>query len=157
MTRNTKPQYFFQIAKACAGRSTCLRWHVGVTIVDQWGTIVSTGYNGSASNKTDCIDRGYCWRMENNIEHGSHYEKCFAVHAEANAIMQAGKEARGCSMYLTTYDENWNLVYNLPCMMCIRLMLNAGIYELFVEHPVDGFIQLDVSNLYDIIHEPMMI
>jgi len=95
--------------------------------------------------------------MENNIEHGSHYEKCFAVHAEANAIMQAGKEARGCSMYLTTYDENWNLVYNLPCMMCIRLMLNAGIYELFVEHPVDGFIQLDVSNLYDIIHEPMMI
>jgi dCMP deaminase len=133
-TRSNKFLYYFEMAKACARRSTCLRRKVGAVLVDPYGTIVSTGYNGAPSGEMDCLERGFCWRDEHDIGHGEHYEKCHAVHAEANAIIQAGKQARYCTMYIYSEDEN-GVVVNYPCLMCSRLMINAGIKEAMVYNP----------------------
>jgi dCMP deaminase len=157
MVRDSKSEYLFQIAQACARRSTCLRRKVGAILVDQYGVIISTGYNGAPSGMVDCLARGECWRDKNNIPHGEHYEKCFAVHAEANALLQAGKAARGCSLYLTTIDEHGQIVENLPCMMCARLLVNAGIKYVYVNHGGGDYTMYDTNAIYDFIHKDMIV
>jgi len=58
------------------------------------------------------------------------YELCRSTHAEANAIVQAAKHGiaiNGSIMYIT----------GIPCLMCTRLIINAGIKEIvtaFDEH-----------------------
>lgn len=86
--RISKDDYYLGIARAVSMRSTCLRRQYGAVIVKN-DRIVSTGYNGAAIGEPNCCDVGRCWREMNNIPHGERYEECVAVHAEANAIIQA--------------------------------------------------------------------
>lgn len=123
--RISKDEYYLEIAKAVALRSTCLRRKYGAVIVKD-DRIISTGYNGSARGEKNCCDVGYCWREANNIPHGERYEMCVAVHAEDNAISQAGREASGATLYLAGF-ENGNVISASPCMMCARKIMNAGI------------------------------
>ena len=94
MGRISKPEYYLNIAKAVALRSTCIRRKYGAVIVKD-DRIIATGYNGSARGERNCCDTGECWREMNNIPHGERYEECVAVHAEDNAISQAGRETIG--------------------------------------------------------------
>ena len=55
-------QYFMNIAKEIATRSTCDRKHVGAVIVRR-KTILSTGYNGSIKGLDHCDEVGH--KMEN--------------------------------------------------------------------------------------------
>lgn len=123
--RISKDEYYLEIAKAVALRSTCLRRKYGAVIVKD-DRIISTGYNGSARGEKNCCDVGECWREANNIPHGERYEMCVAVHAEDNAISQAGREAAGATLYLAGF-ENGNVISASPCMMCARKIRNAGI------------------------------
>ena len=127
MTRPDMTEYFLDIASAVAKRSTCLRRQYGAVIVKN-GRIVSTGYNGAARGSEHCSDRGVCWRAEHNIPHGEQYEKCEAVHAEANAIV-AGYlgEMEGATLYLVGFENGKRLPNAVPCAMCARLIKNAGI------------------------------
>ena len=55
---------------------------------------------------------------------GERHELCRAVHAEQNAIIQAalhGVSANGATLYCTTQ----------PCVLCAKMLLNAGIKEIF--------------------------
>ena len=56
-SRLTKNEYFLGIAEAVAKRSTCIRRQYGAVIVKD-DVIVSTGYNGSPRNVTNCCDVG---------------------------------------------------------------------------------------------------
>ena len=123
--RISKDEYYLEIAKAVALRSTCIRRKYGAVIVKD-DRIISTGYNGSARGEKNCCDVGECWREANNIPHGERYEMCVAVHAEDNAISQAGREASGATLYLAGF-ENGNVISASPCMMCARKIMNAGI------------------------------
>ena len=98
MSRIGKREYYLNIAAAVARRSTCLRRQYGAVIVKD-DQIISTGYNGSARGEDNCCDVGYCWREAHNVPHGEQYEKCVAVHAEDNAISQAGRESIGATLY----------------------------------------------------------
>ena len=91
MQRPNKDDYFLGIAEAVAKRSTCIRRQYGAVIAKN-DVIVSTGYNGSPRNATNCCDTGECWREANGIPHGERYEMCQAVHAEANAIINANRQ-----------------------------------------------------------------
>lgn len=125
--RPTKDEYYLKIAEAVASRSTCLRRQYGAVIVKN-DTIVSTGYNGAARGITNCCDMSVCWREQNNIPHGQQYEKCQAVHAEANAIINASKEEMECAtLYLAGFENGEPLKDPVPCEMCERLIRNAGI------------------------------
>lgn len=111
-------EYFMEIAKVVAGRSTCLRNQVGAVIVKD-KRIISTGYNGAPRNLKHCLEIG-CIREQNNIESGTRHELCRAVHAEQNAIIQAalhGVSVENGTLYCT----------HQPCILCAKMLINAHI------------------------------
>lgn len=124
--RPTKHEYYLNIARAVATRSTCLRRQYGAVIVKD-DQIVSTGYNGAARGEENCCDLGECWREAHGIPHGEQYEKCVAVHAEANAILSADRAAMiGATLYLAGFENGLEIKAE-PCAMCARLIKNARI------------------------------
>ena len=56
--RIDKTNYYLNIAKTVAERSTCLRKKAGCVIVNH-DEIIATGYNGAPRGRTNCIDLGY--------------------------------------------------------------------------------------------------
>jgi dCMP deaminase len=85
--RPSLDEYFLEIAFVVGKRATCLRNNVGAVIVRD-KRILSTGYNGAPSGMEHCLEIG-CIRDMENIPSGTRHEKCRAVHAEQNAIIQA--------------------------------------------------------------------
>ena len=137
MKRPIKDDYYLTIAQAVAARSTCLRRQYGAVIVKD-DVIISTGYNGSARGVKNCCDHGVCWRQEHNIPHGQQYEKCQAVHAEANAIINANRaEMIGATLYLAGFENGKPIPEPASCEMCERLIRNARIGLVISKLPQD--------------------
>lgn len=131
--RISKIEGNMEYAKAASKRSTCLKTRVGAAIFDESNTIVSTGYNGAPRGVTDCLERGECERMKRGVKSGTHYSLCNSVHGEANALLQAGKNAIGGSIYIYAEDvATGKAITLMPCMMCSRMIINAQIKEIFV-------------------------
>ena len=127
MERISKDAYYLGIAAAVAKRSTCLRRQYGAVIVKN-DEIVATGYNGAPRGEDNCCDVGTCWRERNNIPHGEQYEKCVAVHAEQNAIISASRrDMLGGTLYLAGFENGEPILDATPCLICSRLIKNAGI------------------------------
>ncbi len=120
---NTRPswdEYFMKICSLVAERSTCIRHNVGAIIVKD-KRILTTGYNGAASGAKHCLELG-CLRDEMGIKSGTRHEICRAIHAEQNAIIQAGIHGiniKGATMYCT----------HTPCMICAKMIVQVGIKE----------------------------
>lgn len=115
-------EYFLEIAKTCASRSNCLRANVGAVIVGEDKKIKATGYNGTPSKVISCYELGKCYRIENNIKSGTMYETCRSIHAEQNAIIQAGQDrCLNSTMYI--YGHNF------ICILCKRFIVQAGISQ----------------------------
>ncbi|MCL2525983.1 MAG: cytidine/deoxycytidylate deaminase family protein [Coriobacteriia bacterium] len=122
--------YFMSIAEQVGSRSTCTRRKIGALIVRD-KRILATGYNNVPSGIEHCTTKG-CLRDELGIPSGERHELCRGIHAEQNAVVQAAKYGiaiDGSSMYTTTQ----------PCILCGKIMINAGIKEIvFVgEYPDD--------------------
>ncbi len=118
MNRPSIDEYFLEIAAVVAKRATCLRNRVGAVIVKD-KRILSTGYNGAPRNMEHCLDIG-CIREQNNIASGTRHEKCRAVHAEQNAIIQAalhGVSIADSTLYCT----------HQPCILCAKMIINSNI------------------------------
>lgn len=126
--RKSKDDYYLSIAEAVLARSTCLRRKYGAVIVKA-DEIISTGYNGSPRGSKNCCDLGYCYRKQKEIPHGECQELCRAVHAEANAIISASRrDMIGATLYLAGQEADGTPIVDIaPCLMCYRLILNAGI------------------------------
>lgn len=133
-TRISKEQYYINIAKEVAQRSTCFRAKHGAIIVKD-SQIIATGYVGAPRKTKDCLERGNCLRSELNIPSGQRYELCRSVHAEQNALLNAarsGSSTIGSTMYIYSVKLNGDkeLAMNaLPCFICKKMILNAGIDE----------------------------
>ena len=111
-------EYFLKLAFLVAERSTCLRHHVGAIIVKD-RHVLTTGYNGAARKTDDCLKLG-CLRNQLKIKSGERHEICRAIHAEQNAIIQAGVHGvniEGGILYCT----------HNPCIICAKMIVNAGI------------------------------
>ena len=109
-----------EIAAATAKRSNCSRRHVAAVVVKD-RHILSTGYNGTPHGTPNCFAGG-CPRCSGAAESGTHLEECLCVHAEQNAICQAafhGIALDGATIYVTLS----------PCLMCSKMIVNAGIRE----------------------------
>jgi dCMP deaminase len=127
--RASKDQYYLDIAKQVAERSTCFRAKGGSIIV-KGDQIISAGYIGAPRKTKDCFERGNCLRDELKIPHGQRYELCRSVHAEMNAIINAARSGAslfGGDLYLHTRDRNDKVVTTTPCFFCKRMIINAGI------------------------------
>lgn len=120
--RPTWDEYYSEIAYAVSLRADCTRRKVGAIVV-LGDRIVSTGYNGAPTGEPGCLTAGACPRgrmSKADVAPGSSYDTgtgaCIALHAEQNAILRAGRDTRGATLYLT--DE--------PCDGCTRLIKGAG-------------------------------
>lgn len=131
--RVTRDEYLMDIAQVVSSRSTCSRLLVGAVIARN-GRVLSTGYNGAPSGMPHCV-HGDCtcagWPpallADNQFrEAGVHHPGCPAgpcdntIHAEANAIVFAarhGVATENAEMFVT----------HAPCLVCARLIINAGI------------------------------
>lgn len=121
--RPTWDEFFSQIAKLVARRSTCKRRNIGSVLVKD-RQILATGYNGAPRGMAHCLDVG-CLRDELKIPSGTRLEVCRAVHGEINAIIQCashGVETRGSELYVTAH----------PCKICSRIIVNAGIERVII-------------------------
>lgn len=104
--------YFMEIAQVVAKRATCDRKRVGAVIVDPMHRIVSTGYNGAPAGLPHCGEAGHELKVIGDRE------SCVrTLHAESNALDDAGRRATGCSLYVTV----------IPCYDCAKRIVNAGI------------------------------
>lgn len=138
MDRVSKTEYYLDIAQTVSERSTCLRKRYGAIIVKN-DVIVSTGYNGSPRGRKNCTDIGTCQREKLGIPRGERYELCRSVHAEANAIIAAPRDQMlGSTIYICCTDPADGSVVSgtSSCMMCKRLILNAGIKTVVIRDSV---------------------
>jgi dCMP deaminase len=118
MPRPSWDEYFIEITRLVAKRSTCLRRQVGAVIVKD-KNILATGYNGAPSGTSHCLDIG-CLREKLGIPSGERHELCRGLHAEQNAIIQAAKHGtsiEGATLYCNT----------MPCIICSKMVINAGL------------------------------
>ena len=111
-------EYFLEIARTAATRATCSRRKHGAVIAKD-RRIVATGYNGGPSGYPHCEDGG-CPRAASPAPQGHDYERCIAIHAEANALLFSSPETReGATLYCT----------GAPCFGCAKLLANSGVTE----------------------------
>ena len=111
-------EYFMELARLVARRSTCLRRQVGAVVVKD-RNVLATGYNGTPSGIAHCSEVG-CLRQKLNVPSGERHELCRGLHAEQNAIIQAAKHGvniAGGTVYCT----------NSPCIICSKMIINAGV------------------------------
>lgn len=146
--RASRTEWYMNIAVETARRSTCIRRCYGAVVVNFAGEIVSTGHNGAPRGEAHCDELNTCIRKQYNIPSGERYEFCRSVHAEMNALLQAGRAAAGCTMYLAGFERLTGAPsYDPPCLMCSKMLVNAGIGRVVVRTP-DGLRELDPQELY---------
>lgn len=147
--RIDKINYYLNIAKSVADRSTCLRKKAGAVIVNH-DEIVSTGYNGAPRGRVNCIDLGYCTKKKTfpDVRHGG-YDACRSVHAEQNALISASrKDMIGGTLYLVLYKPD-NGEYDLgsnSCQLCRKMIINSGIEKVVVRTSETEYQEINVEE-----------
>ena len=104
--------YFLRMAELVSTRGTCARRKVGCVFVNKKNHVIATGYNASPSGFTHCIDEP-C--EGSNSKRGADLDKCQAIHAEQNALLQC-KNVYDIDRVYTTLE---------PCIHCVKLLLNT--------------------------------
>ncbi|CAG8624108.1 8589_t:CDS:2, partial [Cetraspora pellucida] len=90
-----------------ASRTNCMSRKVGCVLVKNGYRVIATGYNGTPTGIKHCIE-GNCKSCS-----GENKEYCKCIHAEENALMIAGMEAEGCTLYCTTRYKDLDEVKEL--------------------------------------------
>ncbi|KAF7303309.1 Deoxycytidylate deaminase [Mycena kentingensis (nom. inval.)] len=106
--------YFMKLASLASRRSNCMKRRVGAVIVRE-NRVVATGYNGTPRGLTNCNEGG-CARCNSNSDVQS---ECVCLHAEENALLEAGRERVGVGsvLYCNT----------CPCLTCTIKIIQTGV------------------------------
>lgn len=123
--RLTWDEYFMEVCRAVAKRTTCDRGRVGCVIAKDKQILV-TGYAGSPKGLPHCDEVGH--QMKTTIhEDGRQSQHCVrTAHAEQNAIVQAAKTGVAIDG-ATLYSKM------TPCAVCAKMIINAGIKKIVCE------------------------
>lgn len=127
-----KIKLLFDIAKDSLITSGCIRRQYSAMICSEDGVVVGIGTNKSPRGIENCNKKqNYnCIRIAKNIPHGTRYELCASVHAEQNAILDAGNKCENGILFLVG-AENDKLIDARPCNICLKLILQSGIKKIF--------------------------
>ncbi|PCH33888.1 hypothetical protein WOLCODRAFT_135374 [Wolfiporia cocos MD-104 SS10] len=108
--------YFMQLASLASQRSNCMKRRVGAILVRN-KRILATGYNGTPRGLKNCNEGG-CIRCNNASDTS---DECVCLHAEENALLEAGRErvGDGAVLYCNT----------CPCLKCTIKIIQTGIKE----------------------------
>ncbi len=149
--RPTEIEAIMTMAYANSQRSSCLKRKVGAVIVDGEGNIFSSGYNEVPPLEKPCKNEcGQCYRskFKNEIEDALQdagiltepkkvimkkikvLEKCRALHAEENAILNVARfgsasAIKNGTLYTTTY----------PCNLCANKIAKVGLRKVIYLEP----------------------
>ena len=148
MDRVTKQNYYLDIAQTVSERSTCLRKRYGAIIVKN-DSIISTGYNGAPRGRKKCSDLGHCMRNKLGVPRGERYELCRSVHAEANAIIAAPRDQMlDATLYMVGINSETGELEagTCSCMMCKRMVINAGISKVVVRDTKEDYREIHVND-----------
>lgn len=109
--------YFMSLAKLASQRTNCMKRRVGCVIARD-KRLVSSGYNGTPSGLTNCSEGG-CTRCNGQQSmQGVGLDLCVCLHAEENAIIEAGRErCQGATLYASLF----------PCILCSKKIVQAGV------------------------------
>ncbi|MBI4258022.1 MAG: cytidine/deoxycytidylate deaminase family protein [Thaumarchaeota archaeon] len=125
MPRPTWDEYFIDLTRTIATRSTCDRGRSGCVIVRD-KRILSTGYVGSPPGMPHCDEVGHLLRKVTD-EAGKVTQHCMrTTHAEQNALIQAarfGISLEGATLYCKME----------PCRTCAMSIIGAGIRRVVCE------------------------
>ena len=130
--RPNKTTYFLAMAKLVSTRGTCARRRVGCVLVDKYGLVLATGYNGNGRGQGHCIDKP-CEGAK--YKSGEGLEKCEAIHAEQNAILQCKNTEHIEKAYITLS----------PCVTCVKLLLNTSCKEIVY---LEDYVNKDAERIW---------
>ncbi|KAF8225114.1 hypothetical protein L208DRAFT_1368539 [Tricholoma matsutake] len=109
--------YFMTLASLASQRSNCMKRRVGAVLVRD-NRVLSTGYNGTARGLSNCNQGGCRHCNGTTLSVGIPYE-CVCLHAEENALLEAGRERIG---------QNAVLYCNTcPCLRCTVKIIQTGV------------------------------
>ncbi|KYK60492.1 putative dCMP deaminase [Drechmeria coniospora] len=117
--------YFMALASLAAHRSNCMKRRVGCVLVGRERRVISTGYNGTPRGILNCAEGG-CPRCNEGQSSGVGLSTCLCIHAEENALLEAGRERirDGSVLYCDT----------CPCLTCSIKICQVGISEVVYAH-----------------------
>ena len=108
--------YFMEMARLASRRSNCSKRRIGCILVSNF-SVIATGYNGTARSLPNCFDGG-CPRCNAGYGSGNDLASCLCLHAEENALLEAGRHrAIGSILYCTT----------APCLQCSKKIVQCGV------------------------------
>jgi dCMP deaminase len=107
-------EYFMGVSLLAADRSKDPSTQVGACIVSDDNRILSTGYNGFPQG---CSDDEFPWNRDHSLGETKYN---FVVHAELNAILNAGgKSLVGSRIFVSLF----------PCHECAKAIIQSGVKE----------------------------
>lgn len=133
--------------------STCSRRQYAAILLSKNGRQIGSGYNGSAPGSVHCNDGG-CPRANSDSAHGSVYDNCIAIHAEANALVHSD---------YSMLEGGTLIVNGPPCYGCAKLIATSGIRKVVCQNDphysnfpeIVGYLRsfnIEV-NVYDLEHQ----
>jgi dCMP deaminase len=135
--RPTWDHYFMTLASLAARRSNCMRRQVGCVLVRE-KRVIATGYNGTPRNITNCNEGG-CPRCNAAIGSGVSLNTCLCIHAEENALLEAGRDrvGPGAVLYCNT----------CPCLTCTIKIVQVGITEVVFNRSY--YMDVEAAKLFE--------
>lgn len=141
-----------------ARATTCAKARVGALVVSA-GEVVGTGCNRSPNPAfLDCASL-CAGGIRKGVKSGTRAELCYAVHAEQWAIHEAGTLAKDATLYVASFDADWNKRLkdsSLPlghpmrgfyCSVCARACWMAGIGRV-VTDGVGGIVEFTPEEIW---------
>lgn len=133
LVRPTWDAYFLKLCRLAATRSNCMKRKIGCVLVTATThRIIATGYNGTPIGLKNCNDGG-CLRCNTNCGTGMDLAACLCIHAEENALLEAGRER--ISKYRDTGDPTLLYCTTCPCLGCTKKIIQCGIKEVIYADP----------------------
>lgn len=141
-----------ETALKAARNSTCLKRQYGAAL-SKGGQVVAVGWNAAPSGETQCNAVGACYCDTHDLPrdaltrvHGQDFGTCVAVHAEVNAVLNAGERSEGCTLYLVELGGRLPVC---PCNPCDRLLRQAGVKGIYTQNAEGGVDYHELSRHSD--------
>ena len=111
-----------RIAEVLSDRGTCEKKKVGCVLVDTFGNILATGYNGQPRGQPHCDRVHPCPAfLDGNLS-------CSAIHAEINALIRCHSPETIYTAYVTEKpcDKCTMALRNTACRTVVYMETEAG-------------------------------
>ena len=139
--QNTDRNFWMKRAEEVAEQSHCIREEsrIGAVAVIN-GQIVETGFNGVVGKIPRCFERGVCIRKKLGIASGTQREVAYCICAEQRMICNAARNG-------ATLDGAEVFVTHMPCAICVRLMIEAGVARVFYKNEYPNQFTVDLCKM----------